>query len=173
MEGKTIGIIAIVIIIVAGGWYLLSGTPANAPTPTTTSTPTGNSFITTETPTTNTTTSTTTTSVTPTGVTIAYTNQGFSPKSVTIPLGTTVTFVNQATSTMWIASAPHPTHQSYDGTTRAQHCVAGYSGPAPFDACSAGTSFTFTFTKIGTWGYHNHGNPSATGTVIVTAATAI
>lgn len=167
MEGKTIGSIVIVIIVLVGGWFLFSGTSKNAPTTSdqtpAVQTPAGTN--------TTTTTSTTTTSTTPSGVTVVYGNQGFSPSSVTVPLGTTVTFVKQASDEMWIASDPHPTHQGYDGTTRSQHCALGYAGPAPFDECSAGTAFSFTFSKVGTWGYHNHGNPGDKGTIIVVPAT--
>lgn len=159
MEGKTIGIIAIVIIVLVGGWFLLSGTPAQAPTTTNGQTPAVTDTITT----------TTTTSTTASGITVTYTNQGFSPKSVTIPLGTNVTFVNQSGGTMWVASAPHPTHQGYDGTTKDQHCATEYAGPASFDECSAGNTFTFTFTKAGTFAYHNHASASDFGTVTITA----
>ncbi len=101
-------------------------------------------------------------------VTVTYTSTGFSPKTVTVNKGDTVTFVaGPGSDEMWIASNPHPTHQGYDGTTKSQHCAAGYTGPAPLDQCSAGASFSFVFDKVGTWGYHNHGNASDGGTVIV------
>jgi plastocyanin len=67
---------------------------------------------------------------------------------------------------MWIASDPHPTHQGYSGTTRDQHCP-DTSGTA-FDECAAGTTYTFVFEKVGSWGYHNHANISSRGTVVVT-----
>ena len=140
------------LIVVAGGWYLLRGTPASAPAAPAEET--------------QTVASTTTPAA---GATITYGPQGFSPASLTVPAGTTVTFVDQGASRMWVASDPHPTHQAYDGTTKDQHCAAGYSGPVPFDQCSAGASYTFTFTKAGTWGYHNHGNAADKGTVVVTA----
>ena len=155
MNGKILGIVAAVLVVL-GGWYVFQGTPAQAPVATT--------------PTPATTTPTTATAP---SVTITYTNQGFSPESVTVPSGATVTFVNQSSNKMWVASDPHPTHQGYDGTTRSQHCAAGYTGPAPFDQCSAGDSFSFTFIKIGTWGYHNHGAPSNKGSITVTPPTPI
>ena len=68
---------------------------------------------------------------------------------------------------MWVASAPHPSHTGYDGTSRQTHCVAGYSGPKPFDQCAAGTSFSFTFKQTGTWPYHDHNNSGKFGTVVV------
>ncbi|MDO8593621.1 MAG: hypothetical protein Q7R59_01835 [bacterium] len=162
MNRNPIVLIIVLVIVIAGGWYLFSGTTAKAPTTD------DQAPITAETTTTTTTTSSTTTVTTAPGVTVFYTAGGFSPKSVTVPLGTTVSFVNQGGGTMWVASAPHPTHQGYDGTTKDQHCVAGYSGSAPFDECSAGSVFTFTFTKAGTWKYHNHSSAGDFGTVIVT-----
>jgi plastocyanin len=160
MNRTIIGVI-VVLVVVIGGWYLLKGVPANTPPAATTETPV--------TTTTTTTTSTTTTSSS--GVTVIYGAQGFSPQTITVPLGTTVTFVSQGADEMWIASDPHPTHQGYDGTTKNQHCAVGYSGPTPFDQCSTGMSYSFTFLKAGTWGYHNHGAAGDRGTVVVTAPT--
>jgi plastocyanin len=100
-------------------------------------------------------------------VTVTYTDQGFSPSTVTINEGDSVTFVNKSANPMWVASDPHPLHNGYDGTTRDQHCAPGYAGPAPFDECGTSPSFTFTFTKTGTWGYHNHAEDEMAGTVIV------
>ena len=65
-----------------------------------------------------------------------------------------VTFVNQSSRAMWIASNPHPIH----------------TGLAGFDAKKGignGESFSFSFTKAGEFGYHNHLNLSDTGTVVV------
>jgi plastocyanin len=100
-------------------------------------------------------------------VTVTYTDSGFSPKTVNVKVGQAVTFVNQSSHPMWVASDPHPLHNGYDGTTRDTHCAASYTGPKPFDECSTATSFTFTFTKAGTWGYHNHAVDEDAGTVVV------
>ncbi|MFI5260494.1 MAG: plastocyanin/azurin family copper-binding protein [Candidatus Paceibacteria bacterium] len=167
MNSKILGII-FAIIVIAGGWYFLSATPAKAPTTVTPTTQTPS----TTTATVPTQTTTTTTTKTTTGVMVIYGAQGFSPANVTVPVGTKVTFINQNGDEMWIASDPHPTHQGYDGTTKDQHCAVGYTGATPFDECAAGgrgTSYSFTFTKVGTWGYHNHGAASDKGTVTVTA----
>jgi plastocyanin len=164
MNSKVLGILILVIIVIAGGWYMFSATPAKAPT-TASSTP---SVTTTGTANTQ----TTTTTKTATGMIVIYGAQGFSPAHATVAVGTKVTFVNQNGDEMWIASDPHPTHQGYDGTTKDQHCAVGYTGATPFDECSAGgmgTTYSFTFTKVGTWGYHNHGAAADKGTVTVTA----
>lgn len=103
---------------------------------------------------------------TPMSASVTYNGTSYSPSTVTIKKGGTVTFTSTA-GNMWVASASHPTHTGYDGTTRAAHCATGYTGPAPFDQCVAGTSYTFTFTKAGTWPYHDHINASAFGSVKV------
>ncbi len=56
---------------------------------------------------------------------------------------------------MWTASAPHPQHTNYAG----------------FDQLKSvpnGGTYEFTFTKVGTWKYHNHVAPTFTGSVTVT-----
>ena len=155
MNGNIIGTLVVLVILIAGGWYLFSGTTAYAPIASETSVATSTATIAT---------------TTPVGVTVTYDTAGFSPTSVTVPVGTSVTFVNQGSGEMWVASDLHPTHESYDGTTRSQHCIAGYNGPAPFDECAAGSSYRYTFLKVGTWGYHNHVSAGDRGTVIVTEA---
>ena len=90
-------------------------------------------------------------------VAVTYTDQGFSPTSVSIQKGETVTFVNQSSKAMWISSGVHPTHEVYSGTTLAQHCPDADN--LTFDECEgtpSGQSWIFTFTKSGSWGYHNH-----------------
>lgn len=94
--------------------------------------------------------------------TITYTDTGYSPATVRIKVGETVTFKNQSSQTMWTASAVHPTHRAYPTT-------GGCLG-STFDACKGvqpGDSWSFKFDIAGAWKYHNHLNPSATGTVVV------
>ncbi len=104
----------------------------------------------------------------PTTVTVTYTDSGYSPSTVTIPVGGKVIFKNNSSSNVWTASAMHPGHTGYDGTSLSQHCpdVTG----TVFDECKGeapGTSWSFTFTKKGEWGYHNHLKSSNFGKVIV------
>lgn len=96
---------------------------------------------------------------------VTYNGSSFSPAEVTIKKGDKVTFTSTA-GNMWVASAPHPEHTGYDGTARGVHCAAG--AVASFDQCVAGTTYTFTFDKVGTWPYHNHIKSGAYGKVIVT-----
>ena len=100
--------------------------------------------------------------------TVTYTGSEFSPSSITISKGDAVTWVNQSPGSMWIASAAHPTHAGYDGTSFQEHC--GSMGGDAFDQCEGGTpgtSWTFTFDKVGEWKYHDHLKLGAFGTVIV------
>ncbi len=102
--------------------------------------------------------------------TVSYNGTAFTPAEVTIKKGGTVTFTSTSTSTstgadMWVATAQHPEHTGYAGTTRTEHCpdAAGVA----FDQCIKGSAYTFTFEKTGTWPYHNHMKLGAYGKVIV------
>ncbi len=95
-------------------------------------------------------------------VTVTYSDNGYTPSSVTIPVGGTVTWKNESSQLMWTASNPHPVHNGYP---EPGGCIS-----STFDACMGygpGTSWSFTFDKIGTWGYHNHLRARNQGVVIV------
>ncbi|OGG41210.1 hypothetical protein A2118_03080 [Candidatus Kaiserbacteria bacterium GWA2_50_9] len=160
-----IGAIVVLVVIIAGGWYLLKGKPAEAPAPDATITgqmPADDSSVP----------ETVVKDGLPTDVIVEYTDAGFSPASVTVPLGTYIVFVNQSSKNMWVASAMHPTHTAYSGTTLAQHCP-DTTGTA-FDECKGdapGSSYSFKFNKAGEWKYHDHIDATKFGTIIVTPAT--
>ena len=80
-------------------------------------------------------------------------NFAFSPQSITIKAGDTVTWTNEDDAQHLIASDPHPAHTDLPGLQS--------------NALNKGDSYSFTFTKVGTWGYHCHLHPSMTGTVVV------
>ncbi|MBU1293085.1 hypothetical protein KJ819_03420 [Patescibacteria group bacterium] len=101
---------------------------------------------------------------------VTYTDEGFSPETVSISIGETVRFTNASSGGMWVGSDDHPTHTNYDGTSTREHCADGETTGGTFDACRAyanGESYDFTFTKAGTFEYHNHVGASKGGTVIV------
>jgi len=79
----------------------------------------------------------------------------YSPSTITIKKGETITWENDSTVFFWPASAIHPTHQIYPE-------FDAKKGTAP------GGEWSFTFDKAGTWKYHDHLKPSAFGTVMVT-----
>ena len=100
----------------------------------------------------------------PMTATVNFNGDAFSPSTVTIAKGGTVTFISSGTQ-MWVASDPHPSHTGYSGTSRTQHCpdTAGVA----FDQCAPGTSYSFKFQKTGSWGYHDHMNDNLGGTIVV------
>ena len=83
-------------------------------------------------------------------------------------MGDMVVFKNQSSAKMWVASAMHPTHIVYGGTSLQAHCPDNENNA--FDQCqsnSSGESWEFTFNKSGEWGYHNHSSAQHFGKIIV------
>lgn len=157
MENKNYTWVAFAVIVIVVGAIFLSGNKAEAPTTTETATQnTGTSPITTE--------SQSNAPVKEHGVvtpgvvippaSVSYTDGGFQPSAVEIKAGQKVQFVNVSSGGMWIASNPHPQHTLY--------LEFDEKGVVP-----RGGIYTFIFSRAGTWHYHNHINPSQTGTVIV------
>jgi len=85
--------------------------------------------------------------------TITYSDSGFSPSTITVKAGSTITIKNTSSGGLQFESDPHPVHT--DDTELNVGTVA------------SGQSMTFTVAEKGTHGYHNHLNPSDTGTIIV------
>lgn len=84
---------------------------------------------------------------------ISFSGSGFDPDPLTVPVGTTVTVTNNSSQTIQFDSDPHPQHT--DNTE------------LNLETISPGESDTFIANTVGTFGYHNHLNPSQTGTLIV------
>lgn len=153
-------VVIIVLILIAGGaWWFTQQPVATTPggQATTTGTLTGTVVE-----------STNTGSSAAKTVTVTYGAGGFSPQNITINRGDTVTFVNDSGGRpMWVGADEHPTHMEYDSTGRTTHCASDYGGPAPFDQCGTGDSYSFVFDKAGSFNYHNHSAAQFGGTVIV------
>lgn len=97
------------------------------------------------------------------GPTVTYTDEGYSPATISVKKGQSVTFQNESARNMWTASDPHPTHQDYP--------TSGGCETSTFDSCKGtppGQSWSFTFDAIGEWNYHDHLRPSRSGAVTVT-----
>jgi len=77
----------------------------------------------------------------------------FTPSSVTVSVGRAVRFTNQSGAKGRVASNPHPAHDGLPG----------------FDSADlpAGLNYAYKFKRTGTFGFHNHLNPSMQGTVTV------
>ena len=87
-------------------------------------------------------------------VEVDFDGSGFTPATVSIKAGDYVFFKNKSGVDFWPASDPHPTHTDYPGFD-AGHPIA------------PGGEYKFQFNKVGSWGYHNHLQPSEHGIVKV------
>lgn len=90
---------------------------------------------------------------------VTYDQNGFSPQSLTVDVGTTVTFENNTELPLWVASDPHPDHTSYpelDTSIEFQDHVP-----------PGNPSYSFKFERRGTWSYHNHSQPEHIATITV------
>lgn len=84
---------------------------------------------------------------------VTITSSGFSPQNITIKAGETVTWMNEDTVDHTVNSAVHPTHQLYP--------------PLNLGVIKPGGKSALAFPKAGAYKYHDHLNPSHTGTITV------
>ena len=84
---------------------------------------------------------------------ITYANSSFTPSSLTVKSGDSVSIKNNSDDAIQVQSNPHPVHTDNDELN--------------VGVIQAGKTATFTLTKTGTFGYHNHLNSSETGTITV------
>lgn len=85
---------------------------------------------------------------------VTYTDSGFGPKEVTVVAGTTVTFVNESSRDMWVASGVYPSNQLLPNFNQK-------------GTVAKGGVYEYTFGKVGTWQYQNDKNPNDIGYIIV------
>ena len=88
---------------------------------------------------------------------VIYTETGFVPSRLEVPLGAKVIFKNLTQTGLWVGSDPHPEHTDY----------------TDFDALKESNkdqSYMFTFDQTGTFGYHNHKKSIHRGVVVVSDA---
>lgn len=83
---------------------------------------------------------------------IVLTDNGFKPATLTITEGETVTFKNHRSGPFWPASNVHPTHTNFPD----------FDPRKPVD-----DEWSFTFTKPGTYRYHDHIVSTFEGEIIV------
>jgi plastocyanin len=88
-------------------------------------------------------------------VTITYSG-AFSPACVTVPVGTTITWDNQSGNELEVGANPHPIHSGDRAISNGEFTLN----------VPAHSTKSETIDKAGTFGYHNHLNPSATGKLI-------
>jgi plastocyanin len=137
-------VIAVIVILGILGLVLMNGSD-DTTTPTTTTPTTTND--------TNTDTSSGTGTTTSSAATISYTDNGFNPDSLTVKSGTVVTVKNDSSQDLQFSSDPHPVHTENPELNE--------------EVISSGQRSTFTVTKTGTFGYHNHLDENDTGTLVV------
>lgn len=87
------------------------------------------------------------------GLTVSITDSGFQPQTLKIKADQTVTWHNDSSNQVSINSDPHPTHTKYP--------------PLNLGILSPKEAISLKFPTLGTFGYHNHLDPSQTGTIIV------
>lgn len=78
--------------------------------------------------------------------TITYSDSGFSPSLTTVQAGSVIAITNSSSSDLQMQSNPHPAHT--DDTDLNVGIV------------KVGSTKNFNVTKIGTFGFHNHLNPT-------------
>lgn len=103
-----------------------------------------------------------------TTVVVRMTPSGFEPEKVEILVGDTVVFENVDTRERWPASNIHPTHSVYPGSN-IEKCFTE-AEPGIFDACKGiltGEKHEFTFSKEGSWRFHDHLLPDEGGLIVV------
>lgn len=146
-KSAIITIVVIIGVLIGGGIILMNNKDEPAPTTNTT---------TTQTPTTdNSSNSSTNTSKPDSGkaASLTFSDNGFSPATLTVKTGTAITITNNSSSDVQFQSDPHPAH------TDDPELNVGI--------ISAGQSKSFTVITTGTHGYHNHLDSTQTGTIVV------
>ena len=87
-------------------------------------------------------------------VTVVLNKKGFSPKQITVTVGTAVRWENMSGSQQTVNSDNYPTNQLHKELN--------------FGIFNNDSSVAYTFTKPGVYGYHNQFNHQQEGKIIVT-----
>jgi len=87
------------------------------------------------------------------GKEVTVTNIGFEPQTINIKAGQRIVWTNKSGGDVTVNSDSHPTHLLWPFLNLGQF--------------ADGSSVSEVFEKAGKYTYHNHLNPSQTGTVIV------
>jgi plastocyanin len=87
-------------------------------------------------------------------VTVIIRDFSFQPGEIAVKKGTTVIWKNQDPAPHIVASDPHPAHTDLPSLSS--------------ETLSSGGEYSYTFDKVGDFGYHCHLHPSMKGRVKVT-----
>lgn len=143
-RNTTIGL-AVLVLIILGGWYFIQSqkpqapTPAPAPQASPETAPATESAEPAETMEKN---------------VVKITSAGFSPQNITVKVGESVIWSNVDSDDHQVNSVVHPTHQVYPPLNTV-------------GLIKSGEKKSLSFPKAGTYQYHDHLNPSLTGSVTV------
>ena len=140
--------IAVILILLVGGWFLMrpkaqvtpvaSDVPVSTPVQSESVTPAASEGA----------------SMNKNETVVKISSDAFSPKSVTIKAGDTVTWMNKDTADHQVNSDPHPTHTLFPILNK-------------IGLIKAGDKKSLQFTTAGTFTYHDHLNPSLIGSITV------
>ena len=100
---------------------------------------------------------------------VEITSSGFAPATLEISKRSAITWINKDVEEHWPASAIHPTHDVYPGSS-IEKCGTSEEKNI-FDAChglATGEIWSFTFNEVGSWNYHDHLVNGRFGKIIVT-----
>lgn len=143
-RNTTIGIVAVVLLALLG-WFFIKSQQSSSPAVQTAPSPqvAQPSDI-----------SASSVSAIPAGENVVMiSDKGFSPQSITLKKGESVTWKNIDTAGHTVNSAPHPVHTVYP--------------PLNLNLIKPGEEKSLTFPAAGTYKYHDHLNPSLFGSVTV------
>jgi plastocyanin len=87
------------------------------------------------------------------GTELTYTDEGFSPKSLSVKAGTTIKIMNKSAGPLEFSSDDHPTHTKHPEFN--------------LMTIQAGGEEALEVKTTGTWGYHNHLKAQDSGTITV------
>jgi len=151
MSNSVKTILAIVVLVLIGGGLFLAASSKTNNSNSGNKAPSTHS-TTTDATKTQTQKSTTTPNAAAAADTITYDGSSFSPSSLTVKVGDAIEITNQSSASLAFNSDQHPTH------TDEPELNVG--------TIDAGQTKTFNVTKAGSWGYHNHLNPSQKGMIV-------
>lgn len=146
MSRNAVIIVGVILLVLAGGWFILNAQKSATPTPSP------------QVPATATPTEPSPTSATEEGQVkqenlVKISSAGFDAKNITIKVEESVSWTNADSADHTVNSAPHPLHTDYP--------------PLNLGVIKPGESKSLSFPKAGTYRYHDHLNPSLFGSVTV------
>lgn len=141
-----IGLIVLITLILAGWYFIQSQKPQPTQAPATEAQPKTTPATTSASP-------SETEEMKQNKTVVNITSTGFSLANITINAGDSVIWRNGDSANHNVSSAPHPIHTTYS--------------PLNLGVIKPGESKSLTFPTAGTYKYHDHLNPSLTGSVTV------